>query len=116
MRHVCNPEVREVVTRSLWAPTGPSLAPRPPDVLSHRLVGSRLGGVVGRAEPPSLGVGGVQKGDLGAEVHGAFSHHFQPKQAPRMVAEAAGDRVKEPRALQSRRSGDLEGVGTKQAL
>ena len=50
------------------------------------------------------------------EVHGAFSHHFQPKQAPRMVAEAAGDRVKEPRALQSGRSGDLEGVGTKQAL
>ena len=97
--------------------TGPSLAPRPPDVLSHRLVGSRLGGVVGRAEPPSLGVGGVQKGDLGARSARRLQSPLPAQgQAPRMVAEAAEDWVKEPRALQSRRSGDLEGVGTKQAL
>ena len=68
-----------VNTRSLWAPTGPSLAPRPSDVLSHRLVGSRLSGVVGRAEPSSLGVGGVQKGDLGAVAHGTFGRHLQLK-------------------------------------
>ena len=63
-----------MVTRSLFAPTGPALILRLPDVLSHRLVVSRLIGFVGRAVPPSLGVGVVQKGVLGAEARGACAN------------------------------------------
>ena len=79
MPHDCIIQVREVVTRSLFAPTGPALILRLPDVLSHRLVVSRLIGFVGRAVPPSLGVAVVQKGVLGAEARVACEHHSQLK-------------------------------------